>query len=170
MYIYSQYNLRAAPTEPEHILRKQDLDVLIGDLSLLKRLNRKKMISVIKVIAALIHPRRQQPFAVGVIKKTESNGRVTVQLLDATGTPNGKIIKNVILIPITENTHTTNVTCEQKIVFVIKQSGMKFGIPLNVKNCPSQSSDLNQLFSETTLDKEFFQQSNNIARLDKAGV
>jgi hypothetical protein len=166
MYIYSQCKLQVAPTEPEHIIRKKDLDMVIGDLSLLKTLKKKKLVSIINVIAALMHSRHRQSFAIGEIIGLDSNGRATVQLLDATRTPAGKIIRNVILLHVAKNTLEANETSKRKLVFVVKQASVKFGIPLNMMNCSCQQIHVDQTFSEATMDKEFFQNEIDIVRLD----
>ena len=64
---FSQYQLKAAPTKDEHLVRKIDLD---------------------------------RKVAVGVEIKRLPNGRSNVRLLDATGRPSGKIIRNVIMLPV----------------------------------------------------------------------
>jgi hypothetical protein len=82
MNFYSQIKQYAAPIEPEHLIRKQDLDAA---------LNGFYPPSV---------PQHRQRIAVGGLVAEEPNGRATVQLLDAMGIPAGILVRNVILLPV----------------------------------------------------------------------
>jgi hypothetical protein len=82
MDIYSQHHLKIAATEPEHLVRKAEFDAAING------------------IVSLAIPQHRQRIAVGGLIAAEPNGRAAVQLLDAMGIPAGKLVRNVILLPV----------------------------------------------------------------------
>jgi hypothetical protein len=91
MDIYSQHHLKVAATEPEHLVRKAEFDATVGDLTQLKTRNKSNLVAAINEFNRV---------SIGAALSQDTNGRATVQLLDAAGLPNGRIIRNVILLPI----------------------------------------------------------------------
>ncbi|MDR2706547.1 MAG: hypothetical protein LBC02_12270 [Planctomycetaceae bacterium] len=90
MDIYSQPRLKVAATEPEHSVRKAEFDQTIGGLNRLKSCNKSNLVDAINEFNRVF---------VGAALAVE-HGRATVQLLDASGEPNGNIIHDVILLPV----------------------------------------------------------------------
>jgi hypothetical protein len=117
MDIYSQHHLRVAATEPEHLLRKAELDQAAGNLALLKTQDKSNLVSAINELASSVPPHRQRGSVGGMISK-EPNGRAKVQLFDAMGFPAGRVVRNVMMLPVTPpveiDTETSGLICRAR--------------------------------------------------------